>query len=164
MPDTELDNLDITINNPNNDDCTRKKGGKWPSIPPYNGGPFPTRTWTRYVPPCPNYENFTKEQLDMRRKAEVLQYKNVKSNRTKKERYAYLAKSNNAVVFGTPNHTNKNCVKSTRDSNVPGPAMNLFIDESVPVFGLRNLRSYGNSGNKSGKVNKLPALSVLQFT
>ena len=75
-----------------NDDCVEKKGGEWPSEGPFYGGPFPSRTWSRYIPPCPNYNNFTKEQLDMRRKTEVLQYKNARSDRTKKKRYAYLAK------------------------------------------------------------------------
>ena len=140
----------------NQDPCTQKKGGVWPIFPPFNGGPFPSRTWSRFLPPCPNYNNFSQYQLDMRRKAEVLQYKNNKSNRTKKSRYAYLAKSNNSVIFGSPDHTNVSCVKSTRDSNVPGPAMNLFIDSSVPVFGLRSVRSYGNSGSKDDKLVKLP--------
>ena len=146
-------------NNQNNDECTKKKGGKWPEASPYFGGPYPTRTWSRFKPPCPNYSNFTKQQLDMRRKAEILQHKNVKSNRTKKQRYAYLAKSNSSVVFGSPNHKNENCIKSTRDSDVPGPEMSLYIDNSVPIFGLVNFRNYGNSGSKISKLTKLPTNS-----
>ena len=46
--------------------------------------------------------------------------------------------------------------KSTRDSDVPGPAMNLFLDESVPIFGLNTVRNYGNSGSKDNKLVKLP--------
>lgn len=162
MPiDTELDEDTINeinekLQRANQESCTQKKGGVWPRIPPFNGGPFPTRTWSRFIPPCPNYNNFSQYQLDMRRKAEVLQYKNNKSNRTKKSRYAYLAKTNNSVIFGSPDQTNANCINSTRDSNVPGPAMNLFIDKSVPVFGLRSVRSYGNSGSKDDKLVKLP--------
>lgn len=162
MPiDTELDEdtidaINQNLQRANQDSCTQKKGGVWPGIPPFNGGPFPTRTWSRFLPPCPNYNKFSQYQLDMRRKAEVLQYKNNKSNRTKKSRYAYLAKSNNSVIFGSPDQTNVNCVKSTRDSNVPGPAMNLFIDSSVPVFGLKSVRKYGNSGSKDDKLVKLP--------
>lgn len=143
-------------NNPNNDACTRKKGGAWPAEGPFFGGPYPTRTWSRFVPPCPNYNQFTKQQIDMRRKAEVLKHKNNYGNVTKKERYAYLARTNNSVIFGSPDHTNANCLKSTRDSDVPGPAMDLFLDESVPIFGLNTVRNYGNSGSKDNKLVKLP--------
>lgn len=95
----------------------------------------------------------------MRRKAEVLQHKNNKSNRTKNRRYAYLARQNNSVKFGSATHSNVNCVKSTRDSNVPGPAMNLYLDRNVPIFGLRQVRNYGNSGSKDSKAVKLPTNS-----
>lgn len=136
--------------------CEEKRGGNWPSDSPFFGGPYPTRTWSRFVPPCPNFNQFTKEQLDMRKKAEVLKHKNNVGSVTKKNRYAYLAKTNSSVVFGSRDHTNANCVKSTRDSDVPGPAMNLFLDESVPVFGLNPVRNYGNSGSKDNKAVKLP--------
>lgn len=152
----EVDRLNEEHQLKNQDACTQKKGGAWPNISPFNGGPYPTRTWSRFLPQCPNYNNYSQYQLDMRRKADVLQYKNNRSNRTKKSRYAYLAKSNNSVIFGSPDHTNANCIKSTRDSNVPGPSMNLFIDNSVPVFGLRSVRTYGNSGSKDDKLVKLP--------
>ena len=138
-----------------NDDCVEKKGGEWPSEGPFYGGPFPSRTWSRYIPPCPNYNNFTKEQLDMRRKTELLQYKNARSDRTKKKRYAYLAK-NPSVRLGSSNERDENCVTTTRECDVPGPTMNLFIDRNVPIFGLRTVRSYGNSGNKDDKSVKLP--------
>lgn len=149
-------NYNDDSNNPNNDVCTRKKGGDWPAEGPFFGGPYPTRTWSRFVPPCPNYNQFTKQQIDMRRKAEVLKHKNNIGTRTKKERYAYLARQNNSVKFGSETHTNVNCVKSTRDSDVPGPEMNLFLDTSVPIFGLRQVRNYGNSGSKDNKLVKLP--------
>ena len=124
MPHTEEEGPNIQL-----DSCTLKKGGEWPTVQPFNGGPYPTRTWSRFIPPCPNYSNFTTSDLNMRRKAEVLQHKKNVSNRTKKSRYAYLAKSNGSVIFGSPNHTTVNCVKSTRDSDVPGPAMNLYLDK-----------------------------------
>ena len=37
-----------------------------------------TRNYARYTPPCPyTNNNFTTEQLNMRRKAEILQYKSM---------------------------------------------------------------------------------------
>ena len=158
LPDTDftLNELNEEHQRRNQDLCTQKKGGTWPNIPPFNGGPYPTRTWSRFVPPCPNYNLFTKQQIDMRRKAEVLKHKNNYGNVTKKKRYAYLARTNNNVTFGSPDHTNANCLKSTRDSDVPGPAMDLFLDENVPIFGLNTVRNYGNSGSKDNKLVKLP--------
>ncbi len=59
-------------------------GGNWSE----GGPPLWSRTWSRYKPPCINFDTetggFTKEQLDMRRKAYVLNY-NQRNSRPKKK-------------------------------------------------------------------------------
>jgi hypothetical protein len=77
---------------------------------------------------------FTKEQLDMRRKAEVLQYRKASSqtgNISKKGKYAKLftvAGNNNIcpldLYLPTPSSS----------SNVPGPITTLQYIESVPLY------------------------------
>ncbi len=136
--------------------------------------------------PCP----FTPEQLAMRRKAEVLQYKNnanFTGALTKAEKYSLIArrKGPNQKTYGTqtqtytnpntlepkstnPNHLptklaynnlrqmpssftpkhRENCpiIKtSTHASGVPGPEMQLFMDETVPLTNYIVRRNY--SGN-----------------
>ena len=50
------------------------------TIPPYQYPiPNPPRLWSRFKPKCPG-PNVNFEILDMRRKAEILQYKNNNSN------------------------------------------------------------------------------------
>ena len=83
----------------------------------------------------PYERDFTKEQLDMRRKAEVLQYRKSASQTTgqmtKKGKYAKLftiAGNNNIcpldLYLPTP----------TSSSNVPGPVVPLQYNESVPLY------------------------------
>ena len=138
--------------------------------------------------PCP----FTSEQLAMRRKAEVLQYKNnanFNGHLTKAQKYSLIArrKGPNQKTYGTQTQTytnpntlehkstnpnnlpiklaynnlrqmpssftpehRKNCpiVKSsTHASGVPGPEMQLFMDENVPLTDYIIRRNY--SGNHS---------------
>lgn len=62
--------------------------------------PNPPRTWTRYRPNCAAIAGFTTEQLDMRRKVQILQYKgdvsrqlsNVNGRITKVQRYVNAVK------------------------------------------------------------------------
>ncbi len=82
----------------------------------------------------PYESGYTKEQLDMRRKAEVLQYKKTAShtdNLSKKGKYAKLftiAGNNNIcpldLYLPTPSSS----------SNVPGPLTTLQYNESVPLY------------------------------
>lgn len=78
---------------------------------------------------------YTKEQLDMRRKAEVLQYKKSNSQTTgqmtKKGKYAKLftiAGNNNICPLDLYLPT------ATSSSNVPGPITTIQYNESVPLY------------------------------
>lgn len=139
------------------DDC-KSAGGTWPTEAPYNGGPYPTKTWAVFKTPCPNYTKYSVEQINMRRKAEVLKYKNNKSDVSKKLRYAYFAKNRNTKLLGSEqaNTTSESCKTNSSASDVPGNKM-LFLDKSVPVFGLVKTIQYGASqGNYPIKPKKLP--------
>ena len=138
--------------------------------------------------PCP----FTQEQLDMRRKAEILQYKNnanFTGELTKAEKYSLIArrKGPNQKTYGTQTqtYTNPNSIESkttnpfsmpikmaysninqmprsfvpenrkrcriiktsTHASGVPGPEMELFMDENIPLTNYIVRRNYsGNHG------------------
>jgi hypothetical protein len=84
----------------------------------------------------PYESGYTKEQLDMRRKAEILQYKKNSSQiggMTKKGKYAKLftiAGNNNIcpldVYLPTP----------TSSSNVPGPIITLQYTDSIPLYNI----------------------------
>ena len=152
-------------------------------------------------PGCP----FTEEQLNMRRKAEVLQYKN-NSNftgaLTKAEKYSLIArrKGPNQKTYGTqtqtytnpnsldPGTTNplglppqvaynninpipsnftpaslKNCPlvrTSTHGSDVPGPEMNLFLDNSIPLTNYVVSRNYSGNHGRTNFIFKPKTTSI----
>ena len=107
----------------NNNKC----GGSWPTSSPFFGGPFPTRTWTRDSLNC----NITtpQNQLDMRRKAEVLLHKKNSLNITKKQKFAYLSRNPNKQITSN----NKLLFSSSTFSDVPGNSI-LFNNTSVPLL------------------------------
>lgn len=97
------------------------------------------------------YPFFTKTQLDMRRKAEILKYKAVDQNSktndlTKKQKWANLAKgtgnmSQYANYYKNLNSQNASVCPSdvtlptlTSASGVPGPPMYLYNDPNVPLY------------------------------
>jgi len=57
------------------------------------GGPEPPNTWSRATIPCMDTSRYTRDELDMRRKAEVLQYKQNSLQWTKKQKISYLSKN-----------------------------------------------------------------------
>lgn len=97
----------------------------------------------RYTPVSP-YPQYNSKDLDMRRKAEILLYRNTDSNQntsTKKERYARLVSANRSTV----NLSRTNCtavdalnVKSAPlpgyYSDVPGAKTMLFYDPTMPLY------------------------------
>jgi hypothetical protein len=140
----------------------------WPSISPYNGGPFPTRLWSRAVPNC--VLGFTQEQLDMRRKAEILQYNKNGGHLTKKQQWSRAMRGHGPVRrkgwatqsqdYTDPNTSNLPLVGYTLDcsggdrpcnpvgaSDVPGSGV-LCLDRNVPVTGLVVQRQYLAGGTK----------------
>ena len=123
-------------------------GGNWP-----DGQPTPTRTWSRGQGNSTNQQNiqrFGMFQLDMRRKAEVLQHRNNRNNLTQKERFAYLVKHPNKILCTQDTlHYNPSSA-----SDVPGQ-MALFNDMSVPLTNWRNQLVQTNAGGKNVPQDKI---------
>jgi len=145
------------------------------------------RPWARVDNSCDELlKNFSPEELQMRLKAETLQYKTKHVQHNKAQKYAlsarknftrksYLPKAfidergnvktskNTNVVFGNSGSIiglsyKNNCsdsilVNSSRASGVPGPAMNLYLDKSVPVVNFGNQRRTYRGGNLTTNVN-----------
>ena len=95
--------------------------------------------------------NFTKYQLDMRRKAEILKYKNQNSktnNLTKAQKWAQMVSgkySSNITPFTIEsNSDNPNCAADdliptlTSACDVPGPPIYLTYDPAVPLYNYVN--------------------------
>jgi hypothetical protein len=85
------------------------------------------------------YPNYTQEQLNMRRKAEILKYNNAsQSNRfTKAQQWALLVKGYSTNTFNTINNTlcNTDMIPMpTYASDIPGPVTYLVRDINVPLY------------------------------
>lgn len=98
----------------------------------------------RYTPVSP-YPNYTKAQLDMRRKVEILQYKKNTTQlyqTTKSQKWSQLANANsNRYII-----CNKNPYVPSPSSacDVPGPLVYLSYDPSVPLYNYAtNQNAYG---------------------
>lgn len=121
----------------------------------------------RYNVPLPRFTpnnpylsgQFTKTQLDMRRKVEILKYSANKSstqtnNLTKNQKFALLVRgaipSPKPTNSNTNSNTNTECSadklipRPTTSSDVPGPVMYLYEDDTVPLYNYSdfNTRSY----------------------
>jgi len=88
----------------------------------------------------PDYSTYTTEQLNMRRKVEILKYdKNINKNNklTKKSNYALLARGNykqNRLLC-----TNAYKVpETTSSSDIPGPSILLVEDKNIPLYKYNN--------------------------
>jgi hypothetical protein len=110
-----------------------------------------------YVPISDTNPNllFTKEQLDMRRKVEILRYQNNQmnsktNNTTKKQNWSFLT--------GQTSHT-KICKDNpygetlTTQCDVPGPPMVLFYDPTVPLYNYISNREQIVDYSSSVQVN-----------
>jgi len=125
------------------------------------------------------YPAYTEEQLNMRRKVEILQYANNRlstrtNNLTKKEKFAQIitgkyqpkpytttyvetvgyrydsvTNTDQVVIERTPVFSNPECPfddsipTPTSSSDVPGPIINLYKDNSIPLY------NYANSTNNT---------------
>ena len=131
-------------------------GGNWP-----DGQPNPTRTWTRGQGNSnqqPIIQEYGQRELDMRRKAEVLLYKNNTSNWTKKQRFAYLAKNPNRFLRQNPVtnscSTTQIAYNPASSSDVPGNT-SLYYDPSIPLLNWRVQRVQTNAGGKNVPQDKI---------
>lgn len=126
-------------------------------------GPLPNRIWTRSRNILNT--NFTNDELNMRRKAEILKYNKNSSKLTKKQQWSRINRgfsSNKKKVWATQSQTSinsnvynlkrinntlicdKNIVNCSKTSNsdVPGKIMNLCYNKKVPLTRYINRRKY----------------------
>jgi hypothetical protein len=113
---------------------------------------------TRFTPISP-YPTYTKFQLDMRRKTEILKYSAAKTNTktnnfTKSEKWAQLVSGNfqrrtysqEKITNSTNNlvdcSSNETILTPTSSSGVPGPIMYLYNDPTIPLYNYVVNRSY----------------------
>lgn len=95
------------------------------------------------------YLQYTHNQLDMRRKAEILRYNNPsQSNRyTKAEKYSQLVNAPSRNNINTPPTCNVNMIPTPSYAcNVPGPVTYFITDTTVPLYNYnKNINSYAVS-------------------
>jgi hypothetical protein len=123
----------------------------------------------RYTPTSP-YPDFTPQQLDMRRKAEILKYNRQNSkgnNLSKKQAYSILAKNGSSAsnpfsqftidqlqnnTATQPSTCNADVTKPTWTTacGVPGPPMLLQYDPTVPLY------NYINDATQDTNYSSLP--------
>lgn len=129
---------------------------KWSSTSPYNGGPFPTRLWSRGQTECfTTNNNITKNDIEMRRKAEVLFYKNNTNKLTKKQQFAKIAKGinpykNQQWEFKNTENCNveiESICNPSSASNVPGNQQ-LCYNRNIPLVNYVKRRQYSAGGTK----------------
>ena len=121
---------------------------------------------TRFTPVSPYTYNtngqlqFTKRQLDMRRKVEILKHdkSSTQGNRpTKKEQWAHMNSRKYSIrktvgnlvsLDGATVASSVDCstvATSSKKADVPGPAVELQLDKSVPLYNYgAPTRTYGN--------------------
>jgi hypothetical protein len=100
------------------------------------------------------YQNgVTQQQLNMRRKAEILKYNSTKSSTqtngiTKNQLFSKIVSTNYTPCSVDAN----NKPVSTSSSGIPGPPMYLFEDPNVTLYNYTNItidRISGNSNNNT---------------
>lgn len=86
---------------------------------------------------------YSQEDLNMRRKAEILKYSTNDHNKQKKQNYSFLAKKHTKTrPCPTSNHS-----KSTSSSGVPGPIIQLFEDPNIPLYNYKDQSKQFNFQN-----------------
>jgi hypothetical protein len=93
------------------------------------------------------YPQYTQYELDMRRKAEILQYKatnknTMQNNLTKSQIYSQIVNGTYQVNPVTNNCPNTIISRPTYYSDVPGPAQNLYLNPEIPLYNLQVTREY----------------------
>lgn len=114
--------------------------------------------------PSPYELGFTKMQLDMRRKVEILEYKPVKTNSqtntlTKSQRWSHFVRNggrasqtvisqiaNNEAPVAEVCPQDRFIPKPTSASDVPGPIMDLVYDPNVPLYNYKQVGEAGVAG------------------
>jgi hypothetical protein len=104
----------------------------------------------RYTPTNPYESGFTKEQLDMRRKAEVLKYNKSANGRiTKVQSWTQVVSGSTqrrtysgAYLANAADTACEQVVTYTTGAGIPGPAIPLYLDPAVPLYNY-NTQSVG---------------------
>lgn len=139
-------------------------------------GPHPPRLWTRFIPSCPVYQTpetketnpNTYENLNERRKVQILQYPNNATTQTKKHLFSELAQGKRfyrktfavqGYNYSNPNTQNLELVNNTLicrrinkkcswtyECDVPGPARQLCYNPDVTLYMYKKTYTYPNGG------------------
>ena len=107
----------------------------------------------RYTPISPygRKQPYTKYDLDMRRKAEILKYKSLSiqdNGTTKAQKLSFLF--NNTTRLKHIVDRSKTCdnkISSSTACDVPGPPINLYLDNKVPLYNYIKTYTFGNSSD-----------------
>lgn len=124
---------------------------------------------TRYTPVNPYAQGYTQAQLDMRRKAEVLQYNKSSNGKiTSKKKWVNVVngieqrrKFSSYVLKQIADGTAEPCPNDlyiptlTTASDVPGPPMYLYYDPTVPLYNYNSQQNSYGSENTTTNVNWL---------
>ncbi len=102
---------------------------------------------TRYNPISP-YPTFTKPELDMRRKAEILQYSQKMTKATKKQKWTILVKQSSLNKRRICTFPTRAIEVPSTSSDVPGPTMMLYTDPTIPLYMYNNVQNVNNELNK----------------
>lgn len=104
--------------------------------------------------------NYTTEQLNMRRKIEILKY-NKGSNQSKlskREKWAQLARGNyNTNKMSIP--ADETVSMSSAYAGIPGPPIQLQLDNTVPLYNFKTTTT--NSGTNNVPTEPLPEWSII---
>ena len=125
---------------------------------------------SRYTPISP-YPANTKQQLDMRRKVEILKYSNNQQNSktnnlTKNEKWALLSrgKSSQSTSYSallsnrsTVCTSNETKLTSSTASDIPGPPINIYYDPTTPLY------HYQNASINNASYSNLPADDISEL-
>lgn len=120
---------------------------------------------TRYTPVNPYLQGFTQQQLDMRRKAEILQYNKTSNGKpTKKQAWGTLVRGATQRKQYTSYYlknlqdglldpeqicpNDKFIPTSSKNAGVPGPEITLYYDPTVPLYNYNSMQiAYGTQNS-----------------
>ncbi len=126
---------------------------------------------TRYNPVNPYALGYTQAQLDMRRKAEVLQYNKTSNGKiTSKKKWVNVVngkeqrrKFSSYVLKQIADGTAEPCPNDlyiptlTTASDVPGPPMYLYYDPTIPLYNYNSQQNSYGTENTTTNINWLLA-------
>ena len=116
----------------------------------------------RFTPISPYTENnrfssYSQYALDMRRKAEILQYRSLatqENGTTKKQKLNFLLNKTTSLKHIVNRSLSCETKLSTSTAcDVPGPAINLHLDPSVPLYNYVKTYTFGDFSDTVGIYN-----------